>query len=192
VMRSMLTTLFASLGTPMLVAGDEFGRTQNGNNNAYCQDNEISWLDWNKAKSPEGDALIDFTARLIALRRDYPMLRAGNFLYGEDTPAEGLKDIEWWDERGQQLTSADWENTNGRALVMRRACERESGEVQVISLLLNASEGPLTFHMPPPEEVERTVLIDSSKPEQGATPIKNSYELPPQGAALLSWTIEAA
>ena len=176
----------------MLVAGDEFGRTQNGNNNAYCQDNEISWLDWNKAKSPEGDALIDFTARLIALRRDYPMLRAGNFLYGEDTPAEGLKDIEWWDERGLQLTSEDWENTNGRALVMRRACERESGEVQVISLLLNASEGPLTFHMPPPAEVERTVLIDSSKPEQGATLIKDSYELPQQGAALLSWTIAAA
>ncbi|MDD1452973.1 alpha-amylase family glycosyl hydrolase [Sphingomonas sp. H160509] len=192
VMRSMLTTLFASLGTPMLVAGDELGRTQNGNNNAYCQDNEISWLDWNKAKSPEGNALIDFTARLIALRRDYPMLRAGNFLYGEDTPAEGLKDIEWWDERGLQLTSEDWENTNGRALVMRRACERESGEVQVVSLLLNASEGPLTFHMPPPAEVERTVLIDSSKPEQGATLIKDSYELPQQGAALLSWTIAAA
>jgi isoamylase len=192
VMRSMLTTLFASLGTPMLVAGDEFGRTQNGNNNAYCQDNEISWLDWNKAKSPEGDALIDFTARLIALRRDYPMLRAGNFLYGEDTPAEGLKDIEWWDERGLQLTSEDWENTNGRALVMRRACERDSGEVQVISLLLNASEGPLTFHMPPPADVERTVLIDSSRPDQPATPIKDSYELPPQGAALLTWTIAAA
>ncbi|TCQ08293.1 glycogen debranching protein GlgX [Sphingomonas sp. PP-CC-3A-396] len=192
VMRSMLTTLFSSLGTPMLVAGDEFGRTQNGNNNAYCQDNEISWLDWDKAKSPEGNALIDFTARLIALRRDYPMLRAGNFLYGEDTPAEGLKDIEWWDERGLQLTSEDWENTNGRALVMRRACERDSGEVQVISLFLNASEGPLTFHMPPPADVERTVLIDSSRPDQPATPIKDSYELPPQGAALLTWTIAAA
>jgi len=120
------------------------------------------------------------------------MLRAGNFLYGEDTPAEGLKDIEWWDERGLQLTPEDWENTNGRALVMRRACEQESGEVQVISLLLNASEGPLTFHMPPPAEVERTVLIDSSKPEQGAILIKDSYELPQQGAALLSWTIAAA
>jgi glycogen operon protein len=168
-MRSMLTTLFASLGTPMLVAGDEFGRTQGGNNNAYCQDNEISWLDWNQAKSPEGEALIDFTARLVALRRAYPMLRAGNFLYGDETPAEGLRDIEWWDERGEQLTPEDWHNTNGRALAMRRASELPNGEIQIISLLLNASEGPLTFHMPPPNDVQRTVLIDSAKPEQRET-----------------------
>ncbi|TXC70403.1 glycogen debranching protein GlgX [Sphingomonas ginsenosidivorax] len=192
VMRSMLTTLMASLGTPMLVAGDEFGRTQGGNNNAYCQDNEISWLDWSKAKSPEGEALIDFTARLVALRRDYPMLRAGNFLYGDETPAEGLRDIEWWDERGEQLSPEDWQNTNGRALAMRRACELANGEIQVISLLLNASEGPLTFHMPPPNDVVRTVLIDSAKPEQQATDIGETYEVAPQGAVLLTWTSGAA
>ncbi len=192
VMRSMLTTLFASLGTPMLVAGDEFGRTQGGNNNAYCQDNEISWLDWSKAKSPEGEALIDFTARLVALRRDYPMLRAGNFLYGDETPAEGLRDIEWWDERGEQLSSEDWQNTNGRALAMRRASESPNGEIQVISLLLNASEGPLTFHMPPPNDVVRTVLIDSAKPEQQTTEIGETYEVAPQGAVLLTWTSGAA
>jgi isoamylase len=192
VARSMLTTLFASLGTPMLVAGDEFGRTQGGNNNAYCQDNEISWLDWTQAKTPEGEALIDFTARLAALRRDYPMLRAGNFLYGEDTPAEGLKDIEWWDERGVQLSPEDWENTNGRALTMRRAALCEDGRIQVVSLLLNASEGPLTFTMPPPSEVERMVLIDSAKPDQPPMPITDSYDLAPQGAALLSWTMDPA
>ncbi len=192
VMRSMLTTLMASLGTPMLVAGDEFGRTQGGNNNAYCQDNEISWLDWSKAKSPEGEALIDFTARLVALRRDYPMLRAGNFLYGDETPAEGLRDIEWWDERGEQLSPEDWQNTNGRALAMRRACELANGEIQVISLLLNASEGPLTFHMPPPNDVVRTVLIDSAKPEQREVEIGETYEVAPQGAVLLTWTSGAA
>ncbi len=192
VMRSMLTTLMASLGTPMLVAGDEFGRTQGGNNNAYCQDNEISWLDWSKAKSPEGETLIDFTARLVALRRDYPMLRAGNFLYGDETPAEGLRDIEWWDERGEQLSLEDWQNTNGRALAMRRASESPNGEIQVISLVLNASEGPLTFHMPPPNDVVRTVLIDSAKPEQQATEIGETYEVAPQGAVLLTWTSGAA
>ncbi|MEG8046403.1 alpha-amylase family glycosyl hydrolase [Sphingomonas aerolata] len=192
VARSMLTTLFASLGTPMLVAGDEFGRTQGGNNNAYCQDNEISWLDWTQAKTPEGKALIDFTARLAALRRDYPMLRAGNFLYGDDTPAEGLKDIEWWDERGVQLSPEDWENTNGRALTMRRAALCEDGRIQVVSLLLNASEGPLTFTMPPPSKVERMVLIDSAKPDQPPMPITDSYDLAPQGAALLSWTMDPA
>jgi len=192
VMRSMLTTLFASLGTPMLVAGDEFGRTQGGNNNAYCQDNEISWLDWNQAKSPEGEALIDFTARLVALRREYPMLRAGNFLYGDETPEQGLRDIEWWDERGVQLTPEDWHNPNGRALAMRRATELPGGEIQVVSLLLNASEGPLTFHMPPPNDVVRTVLIDSDKPEQGATEIGETYEVAAQGAVLLTWTLGAS
>ncbi len=192
VMRSMLTTLFASLGTPMLVAGDEFGRTQGGNNNAYCQDNEISWLDWNQAKSPEGEALIDFTARLTALRREYPMLRAGNFLYGDETPEQGLRDIEWWDERGVQLTPEDWHNPNGRALAMRRATELPGGEIQVVSLLLNASEGPLTFHMPPPNDVRRTVLIDSAKPEQGATEIGETYEVAAQGAVLLTWTLGAS
>ncbi len=100
VMRSMMTTLLASLGTPMIVAGDEFGRTQHGNNNAYCQDNEISWLDWKAAGSEEGEAMIAFTARLAELRRRYVVLRAPSFLYGQDTPGHGINDIEWWDERG--------------------------------------------------------------------------------------------
>ncbi len=187
VMRSMLTTLLASLGTPMLVAGDEFARTQGGNNNAYCQDNEISWLDWQAAATGEGQAQIDFTARLIALRRRHPVLRAAAFLYGQDTPGHGINDIEWWDERGQPLNDADWQNPEGRALLMRRASLNDAGEVEAVSLLLNAGGDPITFTLPPPGD-RRRVLIDSARPEQGETDIGDEYEVAPQAAVLLTWT----
>ncbi|QNE31580.1 glycogen debranching protein GlgX [Sphingomonas sp. NBWT7] len=187
VMRSMMTTLLASLGTPMLVAGDEFGRTQGGNNNAYCQDNEISWLDWRAAASPEAQQQIDFTARLTELRRRYPVLRAATFLYGQNSPGHGVNDVEWWDERGQRLSDEDWQNPEGRALMMRRATRTEDGEVEAVSLLLNASEAPITFRLPAPE-THRRVLIDSAKPDQGEVEIGNEYEVAPQGAVLLTWT----
>ena len=74
VKRAMLTTVFAAMGTPMLLAGDEFGRTQNGNNNAYCQDNEISWVDWSLLESEGGAALTEFVGRLTAIRRNHPIL----------------------------------------------------------------------------------------------------------------------
>lgn len=191
VMRSMLTTLLTSLGTPMLVAGDEFGRTQNGNNNAYCQDNEISWLDWDQARSPEGEALIDFTARLAALRRRYPMLRAGNFLYGDGSPGQGIDDLAWWDERGEQLSPEDWDNPDGRALVMRRSIRLDTGEIESVTLLLNASPEPILFKLPPPDG-QRMVMIDSAKPEQAPSEVMDGeYEVGPQGAALLTWKMAA-
>lgn len=186
VMRSMMTTLLASLGTPMIVAGDEFGRTQQGNNNAYCQDNEISWLDWKAAGSEEGETMIAFTARLAELRRRYVVLRSPHFLYGQDTPGNGINDIEWWDERGHQLSPEDWDNPEGRALMMRRATATDDGRVEAISLLLNASADPITFTLPPPHAA-RTVLIDSAKPEQGEIEINDSYEVGPQSAVLITW-----
>jgi glycogen operon protein len=186
VMRSMLTTLLTSLGTPMLVAGDEFGRTQGGNNNAYCQDNKISWLDWTAAESEDGQRQIDFTARLTELRRRYPVLRAATFLHGEESPGEGIDDVEWWNERGERMTPEDWDNPEGRALMMRRATRTEDGEVEAVSLLLNASADPITFQLPAPQ-VQRVVLLDSAKPEQGEIEVDDQYEVAPQGAVLLTW-----
>jgi glycogen operon protein len=187
----MLTTLFASLGTPMLVAGDEFGRSQGGNNNAYCHDDAISWLDWSKMDTDEGKSLFAFTARLTELRRQYPMLRAPSFLYGDDIGTKsdvGVGDIEWWDERGEQLSGDDWNNPEGRALLMRRAITLESGEVEAVSLLLNASDDAISFHMPPPH-ADRVVLIDSTKPDQGEIAFEDDYELAAHGAALVRWRI---
>ena len=187
VMRSMLTTLFASLGTPLLVAGDEFGRTQGGNNNAYCHDDAISWLDWDRAATPEGEALIDFVARLTALRREHPVLRATSFLYGDSVEKNALDDIEWWDERGEELSDADWNNPEGRALLMRRSERMENGDVQAVSLLLNGGSETIAFKLPPPH-AERTVFIDSFRPEQGPTVIEDEYEVGPQSAVILAWT----
>ena len=188
VRRSMLVTLFASLGTPMLLGGDEFNRTQGGNNNAYCQDNEISWFDWERARSEDGEAMTRFVARLSDLRRRYPILRSKTFLHGEEEPADGLPDIEWWDERGQRMEPADWENGEGRALLMRRAQKRADGSVQILSLLFNASGEALTFKLPPPC-IARRVLIDSAHPEAGEhTEVIEEYVLQSKAAALLEWT----
>ncbi len=164
VRRSMLICLFTSLGTPMLLAGDEVSRTQQGNNNAYCQDNEVNWLDWRLAESEAGQALTAFTARLAELRRRYPVLRAQNFLSGQEELASGVLDLDWFDERGEHLSSADWENPQGRALTMRRASRLEDGRTQVLTLLMNASGNALAFSFPGSPKISRRLLIDSADP----------------------------
>src|SRR6185369_17008146 len=146
--RSFLTTLFFSRGTPMLLAGDEFGRTQRGNNNAYCQDNEISWLDWKLAHSDAGKALIQFVSRLIHLRRRFPIVTAPVYLHGNREILPGLPDIDWLDERNLNLSPQDWANTEGRALVLRRAGLRPDGRVDIVALMMNAADKPLPFHLP--------------------------------------------
>jgi glycogen operon protein len=184
VRRSMLVTLLASLGTPMLVAGDEFGRTQGGNNNAYCQDNAISWIDWSLLDQPENAALLRFVSRLIALRKTWPLLRAPVFLYGQDSPGHGVNDVEWWDERGQQLSPEDWHNAEGRALRMRRAARLDDGRIEIVNLLLNASADPISFALRA-HVTERILLIDSARPEAENEPLVGDYELAPHSAALI-------
>ncbi|KHK90892.1 glycogen debranching protein GlgX [Novosphingobium malaysiense] len=190
VRRSMLLTLFASLGTPMLVAGDEFGRTQHGNNNAYCQDNEISWIDWSLLETEEGEALNRFVARLIDLRRRHVSLRSPVFLYGQDSPGHGVNDIEWWDERGEQLSEEDWDNPHGRALSMRRAIALPDGRIEAVNLLVNGGDAPLLFHLPG-HPSERILLVDSARPERGEMPLGTQYELAPHSAVLIRSCMEA-
>jgi len=116
--RNMLATLLLSQGTPMLLAGDEIGRTQNGNNNAYCQDNELSWHDW-EGVTEEGKALLAFTRRAIALRRQHPVLASPRFLHGNAQSAEGAKDILWLAPQGNEQTTRTMAGPNG-ALYWRR------------------------------------------------------------------------
>ena len=184
VRRSMLVTLLASLGTPMLVAGDEFGRTQGGNNNAYCQDNEISWIDWSLLEREENAALLAFVSRLTELRKTYSVLRAPVFLYGQDSPGHAVNDIEWWDERGSQLSPEDWQNPDGRALAMRRAMKLDDGCIESINLLLNAGDEPISFALPGPP-ADRVLLIDSARPDVEEEPLSDEYELAPHSAALI-------
>ena len=133
----MLATVMFAHGTPMLLGGDEFGRTQRGNNNAYCQDNEISWWDWSMAQSKEGGELIAFVSRLIALRQKHRALRARHFLHGLSKPAPGISDIGWFDERGEGIPDEAWRNRDLRLLALRRAARNEDGTVSLLTLLLN-------------------------------------------------------
>ena len=105
--RNFLATLFLSQGVPMLLAGDELGRTQSGNNNAYCQDNTISWVDWQLER--ENEFLLDFTAQLARLRRRHPIFRRRKFFAGGSVPESGgLDDIVWLRNTGEQMSDEDW------------------------------------------------------------------------------------
>jgi isoamylase len=110
--RNMLATLFLSQGVPMMVAGDEFGRTQKGNNNAYCQDNEISWLNW--AEADQG--LLGFTRKLIKLRKDHPIFRRRRWFQGQPVKAKGLEDIAWFLPEGIEMEDENWNHDFARSL----------------------------------------------------------------------------
>jgi glycogen operon protein len=161
--RFMLVLLFASQGTPMLLAGDEMGRSQQGNNNAYCQDNEISWVDWKQALLPVNQTLRRFTQRLIGVRHAWPILHYDTFLHGRTEPIRGLRDIVWFDEQARELTEAAWHDTEARLLALRRACPADNG-VCVSLLLMNATHEDREFTLPEPSLPWR-VLIDSAEPD---------------------------
>jgi glycogen operon protein len=164
----MLATLFLAQGTPMLLGGDEFGRTQLGNNNAYCQDNEISWLDWSLLETPEGRELCDFVRHLSRVRRDFVTLQAGRFLNGDTEVMDGVHEVDWFDERGQALLPDDWQNPEGRALVMRRARrpeDKEGAEAEVTLLFINGDLNPITCQVPAPA-ADWHCLLNSATPGQ--------------------------
>ncbi len=186
--RSMLMTLFASLGTPMLLGGDEFGRSQNGNNNAYCQDNEISWFDWRLLAADEGQELTAFVQQLAALRRVIP--RADIFLHGKDQIAPGIADIEWFDERGVRLSQADWRNAEARALVVYLASRAANASAQVSALAMNASVTALDYRLL--GNVRWRMLLDSAVPGRGETPLDQPlYRIEPHAAVLLAGMVTA-
>jgi isoamylase len=164
VQRGMLATVFFAHGTPMLLGGDEFNRTQKGNNNAYCQDNDISWLDWKLAETPEGEALTAYVARLAALRHRHPVLRCRHFLHGKDEPAPGFLDIQWFDAKGQIISDEAWNNPEERVLAVRRAAKNDDGTVPILTLFLNPTADDLHFRLPPPHLPTR-LLIDSAAPD---------------------------
>jgi isoamylase len=165
----LLTVLFAA-GTPMLLAGDEFGRTQLGNNNAYCQDNEISWLDWAAAARPDNVAFAAYVARLVALRQAHPVLHWPSFLHGTTEPAPGVQDIAWFDEQGGGISAAAWNDPQQRTLMLRRAAADGDGKVTMLTLLLNPTEEDRWFRLPPPD-LASVVLLDSAAPEAEASAV---------------------
>ncbi|MGB3772406.1 MAG: glycogen debranching protein GlgX [Rhodococcus sp. (in: high G+C Gram-positive bacteria)] len=115
--RNMLATLMLSQGTPMLAHGDEMGRTQQGNNNVYCQDSELAWMDWSLAETNAD--LIEFTSRVIALRNDHPVFRRRRFFEGRPMrKAEQTRDIAWLTPAGEEMTEEDWDSGFGKSLAV--------------------------------------------------------------------------
>jgi len=165
-MRNFLLTLLFSQGVPMLQAGDELARTQQGNNNAYCQDNAISWVDWSGIDAGSGQ--VDFVRRLIALRRDYPELRRETFLKGG--LREGVAaDITWLNPRGLPMTEADWRDPQGRTLgVLLATSDRARGWLYA---LLNASDDWIEYTLPESAGEGWQVIADTADPaHEGPVP----------------------
>jgi isoamylase len=152
--RNLLATLFLSQGVPMLAAGDEMGRTQLGNNNAYCQDNEISWLNWSLA--PEDRALLDFVQRLVALRKAHPAFRRRSFFQGREIHGSGITDILWFDPSGAEMTEVQWRAHHARCLGMylagMAAAEHDERGRPVSDsdflVMLNSSAEDVEFRVP--------------------------------------------
>jgi len=193
--RNFLATLFLSQGVPMLLHGDEVLRTQKGNNNAYCQDNEISWMPWRWNEDQR--RMLEWTKRLIRLRRSNPVLRRRGFLEGRPLPG-GEKDIAWLREDGAEMSEADWQDPERRTIglwlsgaaadLIDREGNRITGDTLLI--LINASRQPVQFRLPPARDSARWVLVlDSARPEaaEGSRTFRSrgQYALEPRSLAVL-------
>jgi isoamylase len=157
--RNLLATLLLAQGVPMLLMGDELGRTQQGNNNAYCQDNPLSWCPWDAAL-PEDLALRDFLRRLIALRQAHPILRQTRFLHGQRRSAAGLKDVTWLAPGGREKGLAQWRDPKNRCVGLMLADEAET-----LLLLANAHDHGVPFTLPAAgPETRWRPLLDTARP----------------------------
>lgn len=165
--RNLLSTLFLSQGVPMLVAGDEISRTQKGNNNAYCQDNEISWLDW---KNKDAD-LLNYTRRLIHLRKKHPSLRRRRWFQGQPIKGLGVEDIAWFLPDGMEMEGHNWEEDFARSLgiylngkgIRSTGPKGEKIFDDSFYIIFNAHHGPLDFRLPEKKYGEEwTRILDTS------------------------------
>jgi isoamylase len=151
--RNFLTTLFLSQGVPMLVAGDELSRTQNGNNNAYCQDNEISWINWDKADTK----LLEFTRKLIKLRTVHAVFRRRRWFQGQPIHGLGLEDIAWFLPDGSEMADDHWNEDHAKCLAVYlngRGVHTRGAKGELILddsfyVIFNAAHHPMDYQLPP-------------------------------------------
>jgi isoamylase len=169
--RNFLATLFLSQGVPMLVAGDELSRTQQGNNNGYCQDNEISWINWEKADKD----LQAFTKKLIFLRKDHAAFSRKNWFKGEPVKGNGIDDIAWFLPDGSQMSEEHWKQAFAKSIAVflngqgLHAVDAEGSKVVDDSfyIIFNAHHEAVDYKLPAEEYAKNwNLLIDTSKPEQ--------------------------
>jgi glycogen operon protein len=188
--RNMLATVILSRGTPMLLAGDEFGHTQRGNNNAYCQDNEISWLEWLHLGNDAGDdarALTTFVRRLTFLRHAFPILRRGRFLTAQWNEELQVKDVTWINAAGSEMEDKQWQDPHMRCFGMlldgrgqETGIKRQAGDASLL-LVMNAFHDAVKFTLPALVGGSRWLcLLDTNQPERADTPafdVGGVYEL---------------
>jgi len=166
--RNFLTTLFLSQGVPMLCGGDECGRTQNGNNNAYCQDNEISWFNWQR--DDKQNQFLEFTRKLIRLRNEHPVFRRPKFLKGRRISGSEIRDVMWFNPGGNQMSEEQWTSRFVRCLGMLLSgdatdvldFEGEPIRDDTFLLLINAHHEPIPFVLPGEEHLEWQLILDTS------------------------------
>jgi isoamylase len=204
-MRNMMATLLLSQGLPMLLAGDELGHTQQGNNNAYCQDNETTWLDWGDV-GETGARLQEFTRRLIHLRRRHIVFHRHRFFRGEAIPGTDIKDITWWRADGQEMAEEDWNNGLAKAIAFLLSGEpghyhlTEHGEREPddsFLVMLNASEQTVEFVLPQEHSLHSgSVVIDTAREnvgegvEEQAGELDDRYAMKPRSFVLLRYSGE--
>lgn len=169
--RNMLGTLLLSQGTPMMLAGDEFSRTQQGNNNAYCQDNEISWVNWDIDE--KGKSLIQFVKKLTELRHHYPILRRNLFLTGEYDEELGVKDVAWINANGSEMEDKQWGDSGMRCFGMlldgraQTTGIRQQGKEATLLIVVNGSEDFVQFTLPEyPNGTVWHLLIDTNRNDE--------------------------
>ncbi len=173
--RNFLATLMLSQGVPMLLGGDEFGRSQQGNNNAWCQDNELSWFDWEHA-DPD---LQEFTRRIIRLRLKEPVFRRNDFFVGDSVVGSGLPDVVWLRPDGEEMGQEDWERGDGHALgVFLNGQEiathdRDGRPIRGSSFLIffNAHWEPITFTVA--EQLGARWCVEICTSDDGATGLRH-------------------
>jgi glycogen operon protein len=194
--RNFLATLFLSQGVPMLLGGDEQGRTQQGNNNAYCQDNELSWFSWNLSRAARQQ--VEFTRRLIRLRLQHPVFHRRRFFQGRRIQGSEVKDLSWFRPDGREMTTDEWTSGVTRCLGLRLAGDaieevNEAGAPVVgdtFLLLLNADHAPVEFILPAHRaRVRWEVLLDTrdweTVPATRTFKAGDRYQLEARSLALL-------
>jgi glycogen operon protein len=184
VIRGLLSTLLLSTGVPMLAHGDEIGRTQRGNNNAYCQDGELTWVSWETADQE----LLEFTRRVISLRRDHPVFRQRSFFTGTTMHGNGTKDLAWFGADGDEMTPSDWYDMRTRTIGMYLSGKDirqvgPHGEPIVddsFLILLHAGLEPTTFKLPglPWGGSYQVVLDSTGKNLDAVADAATGFELP--------------
>ncbi|MFZ1640447.1 MAG: glycogen debranching protein GlgX [Candidatus Contendobacter sp.] len=203
--RNLLATVLLAQGTPMLLAGDEFGRSQRGNNNAYCQDNDINWLDWD-TPPPEEREFFDFVRRLINLRREHPILRRSRFMHGlQISKNTGLRDVEWISPGGGAMSDYHWQEPKARCFGLLLAGDAgehftadgypETDDAMLI--ILNTSPTAIPFRMPTVRGASHwRCLLDTAQPQQAAgellLEVSDDFEMEPWAVTVFALVLASS